>query len=421
MNRRKFLRHAATGMAAAPYVITSAALGAGRTPAASDRVGLGHIGVGGRGGALLGAFLGLRECKSIAIADPFQSRREPKAKQVNDHYKSNVCTPYNDFRRLLERKDIDGVIIATPDHWHVPTAMEAARAGKDMYVEKPLGLCVDWDIALRKVVERYGSIFQYGTQQRSSRHLRHACELVLNGRVGKVHTIDVVAPAGWSGGRTKPVPIPKGFDYDLWLGPAPVSPYTHDRCDSTGSWFVYDNAIGFLGGWGAHPLDIAIWGCQADNCVPVEYEGTGFIPTEGLYDTVKTWKIRGRYANGVKFSFVDGGDRTTFIGDKGKVSVSRGGLGTSPGSLKNEKIGPNEIRLIRSGNHGQNFVDGIKTRSNPVSNLVDAVKSDTISHLSDIAIRTGRKIKWDPKKEKIIGDDQASRMLTRPLRSPWAL
>jgi len=421
MNRRKFLRHAAAGMVAAPYVITSAALGAGKTPAASDRIGLGHIGVGGRGGGLLGGFLRLRDCQSIAVADPFQHKRESRARQINNHYKRNVCTPYNDFRRMLDRKDVDGVVIATPDHWHVPAAFEAARAGKDMYVEKPLGLCVDWDIALRKIIKRYGSVFQYGTQQRSSGHLRHACELVLNGRIGKVHTIDVIAPGGAAGGSTTPIPVPKGFDYDLWLGPAPVTPYTKDRCTNAGAWFVYDNAIGFLGGWGAHPLDIAVWGCQPENSVPVEYEGTGFIPTEGLFDTVKTWKVRGKYANGVKFSLIDGGNLTTFIGDKGTVSVSRGGLRTNPGSLKNEKIGPDEIHLIRSGHHGQNFLDGIKTRSDPVSNIVDAVKSDTISHLSDIAIRTGRKIKWDPQKEEIIGDDQASRMLARPLRSPWAL
>ena len=421
LSRRGFLRRVAVSAGAAvavPTIVPSTVFGA---KAPSNRIAMGHIGVGGQGGGLLGGFLGLGDCQCIAAADPFKSRRDRAVASMNRRYNGKVGKAYRDFREMLARDDIDAVVIATPDHWHVPAALEAARTGKDMYVEKPLGLCVQWNIALREAIDRYGSMFQYGTQQRSSGHCRHASELVQSGRIGEVKKIEVHAPGGASGGSTVPIPVPADLDYDLWLGPAPVSPYTRDRCTSGGSWFVYDNSIGFLGGWGAHPLDLAVWGWDVEGAVPVEYEGTGHIPTDGLFSAVTRWDIRGRYANGTEFKFIDGGDLTIFYGTKGTVWVSRGGLRTDPPSLRTSKIGPDEVHLRASGNHGQDLLDAIKTRSHPVSNIVDAVRSDTISHLSDIAIRTGRKIKWDPKKEQIIGDAQASRMLQRPMRAPWRL
>ena len=282
VSRRAFLRNTAglaAGAIAAPYVITSAALGADGVPAASERVAIGHIGVGGRGGGLLNGFLGLKGCQSIATADAFTDRREKTAARINARAGSKICKPHHDFRELLAREDIDAVVIATPDHWHVPILMAAAKAGKDMYVEKPLGLCLDWDLKARAAIKQHGCVFQYGTQQRSSGHCRLGCELVLNGVIGELKSIEVHAPGGRSGGSTQEIPVPEGFDYDLWLGPAPVSPYTKDRCTSGGSWFVYDNSIGFLGGWGAHPLDIAVWPLRPEQAVPVEYEVTGVLPT----------------------------------------------------------------------------------------------------------------------------------------------
>ena len=423
LTRRSFLRRtgAAAGAAVAcPTIVPSTVFGA---KAPSNRIAMGHIGVGGRGSGVMGGFLGLKDCQSVAVADAFQSRRERAAARIDRQYGGKVCKTYRDFRELLARDDVDAVVIATPDHWHVPIALAAAKAGKDMYVEKPLGLCVRWDIELRKAIERYGSVFQYGTQQRSSAHLRQACELVLNGRIGELKKVEVWAPAGASGGSTTPIPVPEGFDYNLWLGPAPVSPYTRDRCTAAGTYHHYDNAIGFIAGWGAHPLDIAVWGWDLQDAVPVEIEGTGTIPTEGLFTSITHWKVRGRYANGVEFKFIDGTDMTIFYGTKGRVQVGRGRgkFKTDPPSLASSKIGPDEIHLPVSGHHGQNLLDAIKTRSQPVSNIVDAVRSDTISHLGDIAVRTGRRIKWDPAKEQIIGDEQASRMLMRSLRSPWRL
>jgi len=429
LTRRRVLR-SATGMATAvcgmPYVITSRALGVGGTPAASERVTLGHIGVGGQGGGLLRGFLGLENSQSVAVCDCFRNRRIERAKTIDDTYanrsgnaKYQGCKTYEDFRELLARPDIDAVVIATPDHWHVPIALAAARAGKDMYVEKPLGLSIEQNQTLRAAVHRYGNIFQYGTQQRSfNTHCAFACELVRNGYLGQIKKIHVDAPAGSGGGSTEPIPVPEGFDYDRWLGPARWSDFTKDRCTSAGSWFVYDNSLGFIAGWGAHPLDVMHWGYPQ---IPIEYEGIGQIPTEGLFNTITHWHVRGRFASGVEFLFKDGPDKTTFFGEEGWVAASRGGIDANPMSLLSIKLKPQDTRLLQSPNHYQNFIDAVRSRTTPASPIDSAVQSDFVSHLSDLAIRTARKIQWDPVKEAIIGDADLNRLLSRPMRTPWRL
>jgi len=333
-----------------------------------------------------------------------------------------VCTPYRDLRELLSRDDIDAVTIGTSDHWHVPAALMAVRAGKDMYVEKPLGLSVEQNAAIRREANRYGRVFQYGTQQRSMAHIRFGCELVRNGRLGKIQSVVVTAPSyGYEGGSLEPIPVPKGLDYDLWLGPAPWSPYTKDRCTCWGTYWVLDNAHGFIGGWGAHPLTDMVWALGDDaHAVPVEYQGTGKFGT-GLFDAPYDWDIHGKFANGVPFHFTPGGDCATIIGDKGRISISRGGLHAEPKSLLQEKIGPNEIRLYNSPSHMGNYIDCVRTRRPAVAPVEVAVLSDNITQLSMIAILTGRKIRWDPAKEEILDDPGASQLLTRAMRSPWHL
>jgi len=427
--RRSFLKVAsasAAGLAAAPYVITSSALGAAGVPPASGRVVVGHIGVGGQGGGLLRHFVGLAQGQSVAVCDCFKGRREDAAKVIADAYAKREdkgtfkgVAQFADFQELLARPDIDAVVIATPDHWHVPLGTAACRAGKDMYIEKPLGLALEWNKALRTAVRQYGRIFQYGTQQRAQSHIRQGCELVRNGRIGKITAIEVIAPDGATGGSTVSVPVPEGFDYDRWLGPAQQSPYTADRCTSMGSWHVYDNAIGFLAGWGAHPLDVLHWAYPG--AIPVEYEGTGLVPTEGLYNTVVHWDIKGKYANGVPFTLKPGGDSTKFIGTEGWIRLWRGGWDANPKSLLKETAGPNEIHLPASNDHKKDFLESVKSRKDPASPIESSCQSDFISHLSDIAVRTGRKITWNPVKETIVGDDAAARMLNRPLRAPWRL
>jgi len=423
--RREFVKQTAGALGAAivaPYVITSKALGDATTPPASERVAMGHIGVGGRGTHLMNTFLALPDARTVAVSDCFASRREGASGAVNARYGDEGCAVYADFRELLARSDIDAVVIATHDVWHVPVAMAAARSGKDIYVEKPLGMSIEQNKALRETCARYGTIFQYGTQQRSQAHCRYGCELVLNGRLGEIERIEVVAPGGESGGSTEPIPVPDDLDYEMWLGPAPWSPYTATRCTERGGYWVYDNSIGFLGGWGAHPLDILDWAHGSDEMMPVDCEGTGVIPTEGLYDTVTTWDLNLTYANGVPLKFIGGGeDSTKFWGTEGSIDIRRSGLTTEPKSLASEVIGPAEIQLPRYGNHSQNFIDAVKSRRAAASNIESAARSDIISHLGDIAVRTGRKIKWDPAKETITGDEAARRMMHRPMRSPWRL
>jgi len=424
ISRRNVLRNAAASVGAAlvlPGIVPRSVFGA--TPP-SSRVVLGHIGVGGQGSGLLGGFLGLPQGQSVATCDPVKERREGQAALIDKHYASRSdkdtykgCKAYNDFRELLARDDIDAVVIATPDHWHVPIALAAVKAGKDVYVEKPLGISVAQNKALREAVHRYGAVFQYGTQQRCfSTHCAFGCELVRNGYIGELKAIHVVAPDGGTGGNPTPQPVPEGLDYDMWLGPAPVTPYTHDRVFGTGRYFVYDYSLGFIAGWGAHPLDIAHWGYPY---IPVEYEGTGVIPTEGLFDTIVNWDVRGRYASGAEFTLKPGGDKTTFVGTEGWVAPSRGGISAEPESLVKVRIKPDEIHLLQDTHHYRNFLNAVLSRTTPASDIDSAVQSDFISHLGDIAIRTRRKITWDPKTEQIVGDEAAARMLTRPMRSPW--
>lgn len=459
-SRRSFLKKsaaAAAGSVAAPYVITSTALGNASVPPASERITLGHIGVGGQGSGLLTHALGLKDAQCVATCDPVLERREGAAKQIESRYTQDRargtyqgCDTYNDFRDLLARDDIDAVVVATVAHWHVPVAIAAARAGKDMYVEKPLGLCIAWHKALREEIQRRGRVFQYGTMQRASRNFRFACELARNGYLGKLSEIHAWCAASGPGGSMTPIPIPKGFDYDMWLGPAPVTPYTADRCFTRGKSFVADNTLGFISEWGAHPLDIAQWGNGTDHTSPVEYEGVGKYPKDGLYDTAIEWDMRCRYANGVVLRFMSvpyatygaafgdepaidyakpviekyrpyEGHGTTFVGSEGWVSVDRGGIYASDASLLSLTIAPDDLHLHTSNDHMQDFLNCIKSRSLPAAPIEAAIRSDTISHLCDIALRTGRKIVWDPEKEEIVGDEKANRYLTRPMRQPWRL
>jgi len=431
LNRRDFLKTAA-GVAAFPCIVRSSALGDDATPAASERVTLGHIGVGGQGSALLENFLQVKEAKCVAVADPIKERREKWAAQIG-------CAAYNDFRELLARNDIDAVVVATQDHWHVPIAIMAAKAGKDMYVEKPLGISIEHNQKVREAVRKYHRIFQYGTQQRSDRNFRFACELTRNKYIGELKEIHAWCSGGARGGSTKPEPVPDGFDYDMWLGPAPFKPFNTDRCLRTdglkGTYHIYDYAIGFIAGWGAHPLDIAQWGNNTDSTVPILYQGKGELPTEGLFDTTLEWDINCSYENNVTMRFMstkvagpivgkyrpthDHG--TTFIGDKGWVSVDRAGIYAEPKELLNIKLKAGDIHLYESNNHYADFVRCVLSRKDPVSPIESAAQSDFISHLSDIVVRSGHTIKWDAKNEKIIGDGEAERYTTRAMRSPWTL
>ncbi len=439
-SRRTFLKRAAAAMAV-PMLIPSHVLG---ESAPSNRVNVALIGAGGRGNGLLGDFTKVETARVVAVCDCFKERRETTCTRLKEVYQGDYARPYADFREVLASPDIDAVVVATPDHWHVPIAIAAARAGKDMYVEKPLGVSMEWAWTLRKAVRRNKSIFQYGTQQRSSEKFRRACELVRNGYIGEVQRIDAWCPdisSQYSAfsvpqyGSTEPADVPPDFDYDMWLGPAPKKPYTVDRCTCFGAYHIYDYALGFIAGWGAHPLDIAQWGLDTDHTSPVRYEGTGSIPTQGLYDTIDSWDMECAYKNGVKIRLM--GHRvaepvvtayrpwkdhgTTFFGTEGWISVDRSDIHVSDAKLLDIVLKADDVRFRESSSHGRDFISCVKSRETPLSSLEAAIRSDTISHLCDISIRLNQPIEWDPEKERIVGNERAQALLSRPLREPWNL
>jgi predicted dehydrogenase len=439
ISRRGFLQTAtgaAIGTIGFPYIVRSSALGKAGSVPASSRITVGCIGVGPQGTGVMGNFLMQKDARVIAVCDLKKPTREQACKLVNQHYKNDDCATYEDFRELVARKDIDVVSIATTDHWHVLVSLAAARAGKDIYLEKPMGLSLAEDQALREACHRYGTIFQFGTQQRSSRDFRFACELALNERIGKLHTINVWSPGSSSGGSPEPAPEPDWIDYNMWLGPAPYTPYTKDRCSNALWWFISDYALGFIAGWGVHPLDIAVWGGGEKLACPAEIEGKGVWPDPaGVCDTAMNWNVVAKYDSGVTMNFTgcpypekwknrygrttDHG--TAFEGTEGWVHVDRAGINAYPKELLQTEFGPNEIRLTESNNHARNLLDCVKSRAQTICPIDAAVQTDTICQISDIAIRLEQKLRWDPTKERFLNNDAANRRLVRSMRSPWRL
>jgi predicted dehydrogenase len=430
-SRRRFLS-AALGAVAAPQFVAASALGGDEQTAASERITVGCIGHGNRGPTLTRGFLGQRDARVVAVCDVNGKQRDRARQMVDRHYGDSGCAAYNDFRELCGRSDIDAVCIASPDHWHVLHSLEAVRNGKDIYTEKALGLSLAEDKALRAACHRQGTVFQWGTQQRSSENFRFGCELVRNGRIGKLHTILVGVPHDFAFPNQPTEPVPDYLDYDLWLGPAPWAPYSYHRCrpwtreHSYSIWYhISDYCLGGIGGyWGIHHLDIAQWGHGTDHTGPVEVEGTATFPEDGLADCAVTWKVQHTYADGVKMIYTDNKQQkqgVVFQGTEGWVYVKRGHIDAEPKSLLTSKIGADEIHLPKTPGHQREFLDCIRSRKLTVSNIDVAVRSDTISQLTDICTRLKRTIRWDPDTEQIVDDAEAGRMLSRALREPWRL
>jgi predicted dehydrogenase len=415
LSRRAFL-----GTAAA------AALAARRGRAApSARLTIGMIGAGGMNGGHLGGLLTQADVQVLAVADPQQSHREGMAQTVNRHYGNQDCRAYNDFRELVARDDLDAVMIATPDHWHALCAIAAARAGKHIYSEKPFSRTLAEGRAMVEAVGRHGVVFQHGTQQRSDGLFRRACELVRNGYLGKLQRVHVSAPGGAQRDAGQPGPVPPGVDWDLWLGPAPWSPYSPQRITSNYWYFTEDySAGGFISGWGIHHVDIAQWGLGTELTGPSEIEGTAVFPEGGIADTPIHWDVTYRFGDGppVRFTSDDIGPvGVTFEGQAGSVWVTRGSWRATPESLMQLPPSPDEIHLPRSADHHRNWLDAIKTGAPTIAPPEVGHRSQTICLLSDIAVRLGRKLRWDPAAERVIGDDSANRLLSRAMREPWSL
>ena len=438
--RRNFLKKsmiATTGVMVAPTILTSCTKWKG----ANDRVNVAHIGVGGRGrSTTTHYFLPVADSRSVAVCDPFADRRNNFANAIEAHYlkefdEKMVCKPYLDFEEILERDDIDAVHISTGDYWHLPIAIKAAQAGKHIYCEKPLGLSLDNMLMLEKEAKRNKVHFHYGTQQRSLTHCQKGIDMVRSGRIGEISHVDVWAPEG-NGTPVNPddKTLPEGFDFDRWLGPAPLAEYSFARCRSAaGVYHTYDYALGFIAGWGAHPLDIAVWGVKEKMKGISTHKGSGSLFPEGmLFDTIASWDVDIEYANELTMNFMStdlakpvvskylpnyAGDGTAFFGEKGWISISRGQIASNiPEIHKELNIGV----VGENGKHGENFIKIIKGDIKEIAPLEDAILSDCISHMGNITIRSGNEVKWDAKKRRFPDTPELeNQYFHRELRDPY--
>ncbi|HNT35142.1 MAG TPA: Gfo/Idh/MocA family oxidoreductase, partial [bacterium] len=428
--RRTFIKTslaAVTGTMLAPTFIPARALGLEGRPAPSDRITLGFIGVGSMGSGNLRGFRSASDTQVLALCDVDRRRLASAKAETESFYAQQQtdgtyhgCSDYVDFRQLVARQDIDAVVISTPDHWHVLPSIAAVRMGKDVYCEKPLSLTIAEGRALSDAVKRHGRVFQTGSQQRSSQNFRLACELVRNGRIGKLHTIEVLLSSGKQTTVQPPQPVPAELEYNLWLGQAPEEPYTSMRCHYNFR-FIRDYSGGQLTNWGAHHLDIAQWGHGSDHSGPVQVQGTGTFPSSGLWNNPTQYQIEYTYSDGVKVICKTSGSSVRFIGTEGEVYVSRERLSAKPLSILESPIASNEIHLYDSRNHHRNFLDCIKTRRETAAPVETAHRTITMAHLGNIAMLLGRTLKWNPDTERFVDDPGADRMLSRSMRKPWHL
>jgi predicted dehydrogenase len=416
---------AGAGLAAAPYVLTSAALGNADQPAASERITMGFIGLGGHGlGHNFNAFLHQQDAQPVALCDVDKSRVVEASNLAKKRLgESFTCQTTQDWREVIARKDIDAVMISTADHWHVPLSLAAIRSGKDVICEKPTLTLAEGRV-LADTVKRYGAVFQLSTEDRSLPVYHRMAELVRNGRIGKLQRISVGLPGGGGAARptTKPAPVPKNFDWDMWLGPAPWAPYREGLHMFNWRWNS-DYSGGMLADWGAHLFDTAQWGNDTERTGPIEVAGTGKRNDNGLYDTFHTFDLTYKYANGVEMQVTSGEVALRFEGTEGWVG-NKGWIGplkASDEKILKSVIGPGELHLYTAANEHRNFLDCVKSRRDPYFPAEIGHRCCSIAHLGNIALELGRKLRWDPAKEEFLDDDQANRMRSRAMREPWQL
>jgi Oxidoreductase family, NAD-binding Rossmann fold/Oxidoreductase family, C-terminal alpha/beta domain len=454
-SRREFLSAAGRGLAAAsvlagfPTIVPASVLGAA---APSNRINVGAIGNGriSRGHDLPGLWKH-GAARIMAVCDLDSRRMEDAKTLVNGYYAAQTGKPhegvtgYADYRELLANRDVDAVVISTPDHWHAIIAIQAVQAGKDVYLQKPASLTIAEGRQLSDAVHHSGRIFQIGSQQRSSPQFRYAAELVRNGRIGKLQTVEVGLPGDPSGDLEPDMPVPKNLNYDMWLGSTPVVPYTEKRVHpQTGydrpGWLRCEQfGAGMITGWGAHHIDSAHWGMDTEYTGPVEVWGSAEFPTHGLWNVHGDFKTEALYADGVRMivsgAFPNG---IRFVGSEGWVFVSRGNatvtasdpvaklkdpqaLAASDPKIITSVIGPDEIHLPVSKDHHGNWLEGVRSRQQPIAPVEVAHRACSACLLHHIAMKTKRKLFWDPVKERFKNDDEANAMLSRPQRWPYVI
>ena len=454
-SRRDFLATAGKGLAASsivagfPAIVPASVFGA---TAPSKQITVGAIGTGriSRGHDLPGIWQ--HDLARIVAACDLDSRRVAEARTlINDHYASKTGTPYNgvttytNYRELLANKDIDAVVISTPDHWHALIAIDAVRAGKDVYLQKPASLTIAEGRALSNEVHRSGRIFQIGSQQRSTPQFRYAAELVRNSRIGQLKTVQVGLPGDPSGAVEPEMPVPKNLNYEMWLGSTPYVYYSEKRVhpqvgyDRPGWLRCEQFGAGMITGWGAHHIDSAHWAMDTEFTGPIEISGTAEFPKSGLWDVHGPFRTEGLYANGVRM--IVSGDFPNgirFEGTDGWIFVSRGNESVTPSdpvaklqdaqalsasnpAIIKSTIGPTEIHLPESREHHLNWLEAIRSRQQPIAPVEVAHRACSACLLHHIAMKLKRKLSWDPIKERFKNDDEANAMLSRPMRAPYVI
>jgi len=430
IGRRAFLKRSAGGLAAAsalPSIVPAAALGkAGKLPP-SDRVVVGFIGTGNLGRSHHLRKFCLQNEKVAprvdvaAVCDVDRNRRDQAARDCKEIAGRRVGV-YEDFRRLLERKDLDAVFVVTPDHWHALAAIAAMEAGLDVYCEKPLTLTIAEGQAMVAAARRYGTVFQTGSQQRSNGQFLQACELVRNRKIGRLIRVDTHIGGTGPGTWEPPQTPPDELNWNFWLGPAPYRDYRKGHVHYEFRWFL-DFSGGKMTDWGAHHNDIAQWGIGADGSGPTSVEPTKFkFHEDGPYDVAGEFEVHYQYANGVELVCQSSGKNgIKFTGEDGWIFVNRGGIEASDPDILKIKLGPNDIRLYKSDHHHLNWLDCIASRERCICDVEIGYRSVTVCHLGNIAMRLGRPLKWDPQAEKFVGDEAANQLISKPMRAPWHL
>jgi predicted dehydrogenase len=419
-SRRKFIQQTASAICL-PTLVPSSVFGRGKRVSPSDRINLGFIGLGGQGTNQLigirwapkGGFMGRDDTHVVAVCEVNRKRLKKAQQSVFKKQGNKDCAAYSRFEDLLARQNIDAVVIATGDRWHALLSIAAAKAGKDIYCEKPHTLTIGETKLVADTTKRYGTIMQVGTQQRSWHEFRFTCELVRNGYIGDIKTVRVNVgglPSFYSNAPEEAVP--DWLDWERWLGPTPHRPYSSKI--APGGWMGYrDYSGGEMTNWGAHMYDIAQWGLGMDGSGPVE-----IIPPNGKDVPLLTFI----YANGSQLVYdkiSTGIPGVRFEGTKGSIEVTRDYMITNPASLRRQRIGDNEIHLHKASNHQTDFLEAVRSRRRPSSDAEIARRSLTVCHLGNIARWVNRPLKWDPVNEKFVNNEQANRMLFRDAQSPW--
>ena len=436
ITRRNILKRgtAVLSAAAAAYIIPSSALGRGGFVSPSERITMGGIGLGGQGTRDMRNFMTCADVQFIAVCDADTQRRNKAKAIVDENYGNKDCAAYGDFRRLLARDDIDAVLSATGDRWHALTSIYAAKAGKDIYCEKPMSLTIAEGRVVADTMKRYGTVYLCGTQRRSMRSFAFAVNAARSDKLGKLHTLGSYVRAGQSSGVLKSEPVPEGFDYDMWLGPTPHIPYNSSFVRN-----LWKNHFDYSGGmitdWGCHCNDLAQMANDSEATGPVEYEGTAKFPDKGFCNVPIALHVETRYADGVRLIMYDTKTpdiwpnlntqlSVKFEGTEGWVYVDDGGnVDAHPKSLlANRKF--EKQQWTDSANwqgHHRNFLDCVKTRARTIASAEAAHRSTTTCHVANICLRLGRSVKWDPRTERFVNDPEADKMISRPMRRPWHL